>query len=136
MTDQLGNPQISTLCRIRDIYRAIGEFELHFQDTYNLGLNEGMLLCSLNDQQHAANELAALLGLSHSNTSKVIKSVESKHLIRRIVGSDYKRQMYFALTEPGNQKLESIKCAELNLPEILKSVVVEKQLIRTFAGVE
>lgn len=123
MTDQINNSQVSTLCQIRDVYRAIYEFELNFQHAYDLGLNEGMLLCSLSTQKHSSNELASVLGLSNSNTSKVIKSVENKKLIKRIVGKDDKRQMYFTLTDLGRKKLESIKCTEFELPETLKSVI-------------
>ena len=35
------------LCKIRDVYRAIAEFETQFMQQYNLSLNEGMLLCTL-----------------------------------------------------------------------------------------
>ncbi|WP_080904955.1 winged helix DNA-binding protein [Parabacteroides sp. Marseille-P3160] len=123
MADSINNSQVRTLCQIRDVYRAIYDFELNFQQLYDLGLNEGMLLCSLNTQKYSSNELASVLGLSNSNTSKVIKSVEKKGLIRRIVGKEDKRQMYFALTDLGKKKLESIKCAEFDIPETLRSVV-------------
>lgn len=123
MADNTNNYQVRILCQIRDVYRAIYDFELNFQQLYNLGLNEGMLLCSLNTQKYSSNELASVLGLSNSNTSKVIKSVEKKGLIKRIVGKEDKRQMYFALTDLGKKKLESIKCAELVIPETLKPVV-------------
>lgn len=123
MADNKSNSQVSTLCQIRDVYRAIYEFELNFQQSYDLGLNEGMLLCSLSNQKYSSNDLAKVLGLSNSNTSKVIKSVEKKGLIRRIIGKDDKRQMYFTLTDLGHKKLESIKCAEFNVPESLKSVI-------------
>lgn len=123
MADNINNPQVNTLCQIRDVYRAIYEFELNFQQSYDLGLNEGMLLCSLNAQKYSSNELAGVLGLSNSNTSKVIKSVEKKGLIRRIVGKDDKRQMYFTLTDLGKKKLESIKCGEFDIPAMLKTVI-------------
>jgi len=123
MANNIDNSQVSALCQIRDVYRAIYEFELNFQQSYNLSLNEGMLLCSLSVQKYSSNELADILGLSNSNTSKVIKSIEKKGLIKRIVGKDDKRQMYFTLTDLGRKKLESIKCAEFIIPELLKSVV-------------
>ncbi len=123
MADNINNSQVRALCQIRDVYRAINDFELNFQQIYDLGLNEGMLLCSLTTQKYSSNELANVLGLSNSNTSKVIKAVEKKGLIRRIVGKDDKRQMYFSLTELGKKKIESIKCAELDIPETLKPVV-------------
>ncbi|SBV92778.1 conserved hypothetical protein [uncultured Dysgonomonas sp.] len=86
MADNIDNSQVKTQCQVRDVYRAIYDFELNFQQLYDLRLNEGMLLCSLNTQKYSSNELASVLGLTNSNTSKVIKSVEKKGIIRRIVG--------------------------------------------------
>lgn len=119
----MNDSRVSTLCQIRDVYRAISEFESSFQQLHDLGLNEGMLLCSLGGQKYSSSELADALGLSNSNTSKVIKSIEKKGLVKRIVGKDDKRQMYFSLTDLGRKKLESIKCTEFTIPESLKSIV-------------
>ena len=67
------------LCKIRDVYRAIAEFETQFIQQYNLSLNEGMLLCALLDNPRLnAGEIAEALGLSHSYTSILIRSVEEK----------------------------------------------------------
>ena len=66
---------METLCRIRDIYRAIAEFEVKFMQEFDLSLNEGMLLCTLlNTPKRTSSEIAEALGLSASNTSKVIRS--------------------------------------------------------------
>lgn len=117
------NLQVMGLCKIRDLYRSIYEFEIIFQKTHNLGLNEGMLLCSLDENKYSSNELANILGLSNSNTSKVIKSIEKKGFIERIIGEEDKRQMYFVLTREGMKKLKTIKCSELLIPDNLKSVI-------------
>ena len=78
---------METLCKIRDIYRAIAEFEVQFMQLYDLSLNEGMLLCTLlNRPKLTSSEIAEALGLSASNTSKVIRSVEDKKLITRLIG--------------------------------------------------
>jgi DNA-binding MarR family transcriptional regulator len=121
--DEMNNLQVSILCRIRDIYRAISDFELRFQQLHALSLNEGMLLCSLNSHKFSSHELAEALGLSSSNTSKVIKSVEEKGFIERIVGREDKRQMYFILTNAGRNKLEAVKHSEFDIPEMLIPVV-------------
>ena len=74
------------LCKIRDVYRAIAEFETQFMQQYNLSLNEGMLLCTLlNTPRLTSGEIAEALGLTCSNTSKLIRSVEEKKLIARII---------------------------------------------------
>ncbi len=117
------NNQVNNLCKIRDIYRSIYEFENNFQEKYNLCLNEGMMLCSLNEKERTSSELATILGLTTSNTSKVIKLVESKELVMRKIGKEDKRQMYFSLTDLGREKLSAIKCNEMQLPDLLKSII-------------
>lgn len=115
---------METLCRIRDIYRAIIEYESHFEKVYGLCLNEGMLLCSLNKEgELSSGRIADLLGLTQSNTSKVIRSVEEKGLVKRVVGKTDKRQMYFRLTSKGREKLASISCKEIEMPELLQVLI-------------
>ena len=65
---------MDTLCKIRDMYRAIAEFEARFEKVYQLGLNEGMVLCCLSRMEKlSSGEIAEQLNLTNSNTSKVIK---------------------------------------------------------------
>lgn len=112
------------LCRIRDIYRSIAIYELHFESVHNMSLNEGMLLCSLcKEQKLSSGQIAKILNLSNSNTSKVIRSVENKKLVKRILGNTDKRQMYFSLTQLGKEKLEAIQCEKIDIPDLLQSVL-------------
>ncbi|NLZ72633.1 MAG: MarR family transcriptional regulator [Bacteroidales bacterium] len=119
------NVQVRTLCKIRDLYRSISEFETEFQDQYDICLNEGMLLCTLGENKFSSSELAERLGLTNSNASKVIRSLEKKGYIERIIGQQDKRQMYFTLTKEGDDLLNTIKCSKIDLPELLKSIVGE-----------
>lgn len=55
---------METLCKIRDLYRAIAEFETRFEKVHHLCLNEGMLLCCLSKKKRlSSGEIAELLGL-------------------------------------------------------------------------
>lgn len=115
---------METLCRIRDVYRAIAEFETRFIEQYDLSLNEGMLLCTLcNTPKMTSGEIAEALGLSASNTSKVIRSVEDKKLITRLIGKEDKRQMYFVLTSAGKLRITAIKESTPEMPTLLQQVV-------------
>lgn len=115
---------METLCKIRDIYRSIAEFEVQFMQMYDLSLNEGMLLCTLlNRPKLTSSEIAEALGLSASNTSKVIRSVEDKKLITRLIGKEDKRQMHFTLTSEGKSKITDIKNAVFEMPELLQQVI-------------
>ena len=115
---------METLCKIRDVYRAIAEFEVQFTQMYDLSLNERMLLCTLlNTPKLTSSEIAEALGLSASNTSKVIRSVEGKKLITRLIGKEDKRQMRFSLTTEGKNRISDIKNATFELSELLQQVV-------------
>ena len=115
---------METLCKIRDVYRAIAEFEVQFTQMYDLSLNEGMLVCTLhNTPKLTSSEIAEALGLSASNTSKVIRSVEGKKLITRLIGKEDKRQMRFSLTTEGKNRISDIKNATFELSELLQQVV-------------
>lgn len=112
------------LCKIRDLQRAVSQFEVRFEKQYGICLNEGMLLCSLTKRKKlSSGEIAELLGLTASNTSKVIRSVEGKELIARVMGTEDKRQMYFSLTRRGKKLFSRINCEELEMPEMLKTVI-------------
>ena len=112
------------LCKIRDLQRAVAQFEMHFEKLYGIGLNEGMLLCSLSESERlSSGEIGELLGLTPSNTSKVIKSVENKGLVERVMGMEDKRQMYFSLSRDGKVLLKKIKCGEIELPDLLNKLL-------------
>ena len=99
---------METLCRIRDIYRAIAEFEVKFMQEFDLSLNEGMLLCTLlNTPKLTSSEIAEALGLSASNASKIIRSVE----------------MHFALTPEGKNRITVIKNSTPEIPALLQEIV-------------
>lgn len=116
---------MKNFCTLRNIYRSIREFELKFQQKHGLCLNEGMLLCSLQSGKYSSSEIAEMLGLTNSNTSKVIKSVEDKGYIERILGQDDKRQMYFLITESGASKLSEIKCESSEVDSLLSGIMGE-----------
>lgn len=105
------------LCKIRDIQRAVHQFESNFEKRYGICLNEVMALCSLsNSGRLSSGELGETLGLTSSNTSKVIASIERKGLIKRSLGTKDKRQMYFSITDKGTKLLEGVKCTDLEMP--------------------
>ncbi len=117
-------PEMEKLCKIRDVQRSIMAFEQQFEKCYGICLNEGMLLCSLQKSESlSSGELSDLLGLTPSNTSKVIASVEEKDLVMRILGKKDKRQMYFTLTDKGKQVLSKIKSEELRVSGLLQAIL-------------
>ena len=115
------------ICKIRDLFRAITSLENMFQEAFDLNLNEAMLLCLLNEESSmTSTEIAEKLGLTTSNASKVLGSVERKKLVKRSLGKTDRRQMHFKLSEQGQEKLGHIDCGRIELPEIL-APLMEKQ---------
>ena len=99
------------LCRIRDLQRAVNQFEAAFEKRYGICLNEGMALCSLsNAERMCPGRLGELLGLTPSNTSKVLRSAESKGLVLRELCCKDRRQMHYSLTTKGRELLASVDC--------------------------
>ena len=101
------------LCRIRDLQRAVHQFEANLERLYSLS-KAGRLSCG---------ELSDLLGLTPSNMSKVLRSVEEKEFVRRELGTADKRQMYFSLTDRGRQLLASIDCGKIETPNPITALL-------------
>jgi len=120
------------ICRIRDIYRVIMFFEADFQQRYDMCLNEGMALCVLQNGKLSSKELAESLTLARSNTSKIIKSLEDKMLIKRILGKTDKRQMYFTLTSKGKEKLETMNSEEQTIAPVLNDIT---HILQTYRNI-
>ena len=100
------------LCKIRDLQRAVHQFESAFEKRYGICLSKTGRLCP--------GELGELLGLTPSNTSKVLRSVEQKGLVTRELCNEDRRQMYYSLTQQGRELLASVSCREVETPEILR----------------
>lgn len=112
------------LCKIRDIQRAVAAFESMFEKCYGIGLNEGMALCSLRKSETlTSGEIGELLGLTSSNMSKVLRSVEDKGLIERVIGEKDRRQMCFSLTDKGKKLMSEIRCEEVDMSKLLQTLL-------------
>ncbi|MBB4037565.1 DNA-binding MarR family transcriptional regulator [Dysgonomonas hofstadii] len=111
------------ICKLKDIYKALYNFEKEFAEKNGITINEGMLLCCLKDgNPKSANELCDFVGLSNSRVSRVITTVENKGYITRSMGKEDKRQMIFTLTESGRQKINEMQSQEMNFSELAQHV--------------
>ena len=114
------------LCRIRDLQRAVVQFEAAFERRYGISLNEGMTLCTLSKRPRICpGELGELLGLTPSNTSKVVASIERKGYVSRVMGNHDKRHMYFSLTDEGRNLLDEMQRCTPCVPELLQPLMCE-----------
>jgi DNA-binding MarR family transcriptional regulator len=111
------------LCAIRDVCRALGEYEQDFLNVHTISLNEGMVLCSLKEKRLSSGEIAKQINLTCSNTSKLIRNIEDKGLIERVMGEEDRRQMYFSLTQKGFEMMNAIENDNIPLSGPLKKLV-------------
>lgn len=75
---------MESICAIKDIYKALYQFEKTFAEVHDITINEAMLLCCLKDgETKSAGMICEYIGLSNSRVSKVITAVENKDYIRR-----------------------------------------------------
>lgn len=111
------------LCAIRDVCRSIADYENKFQKVFSMCLNEGMILCCLKESRLSSGEIAEQINLTCSNTSKLIRSVEEKGYIKRVLGDKDKRQMYFVLTKEGKKILNDIEERDLEISYPLSRII-------------
>lgn len=116
---------MNTICKMRDIYKVLSTFETAFEQAYGLSLNEAMVLCALDEagREMTSTAIAGRTEMAPSHTSKVIRSVEDKRLIKRALGETDKRQMYFSLTLEGKKKLDELNLDRVEVPELLKPLL-------------
>jgi len=116
---------MKNLCRIRDIQRSIATYEMGFEQKFGICLNEGMALCSLNESKTlTSGQLGDMLGITSSNMSKVLRSIESKGLVQRCVGENDRRQMCFSLTDKGKQLVSGLGCEDARMSDLLSNIIV------------
>lgn len=110
---------MKSICKLKDIYKALYVFEKNFSDKNAITINEAMVLCCLQDgKPKLASELCVFVGLSNSRVSRIIMSVEDKGYITRQMGVDDKRQMIFSLTELGTLKTQSLQDENIDFSDL------------------
>ena len=104
---------------MRELTEALSSLESYLMECYEVTLNEAMVLCSVGKDTISASLIVERTGMRASHTSKVIRSVEDKELLKRTLGDKDKRQMYFTLTDKGWNCLENIRQYGVDVPDFL-----------------
>ena len=120
--------KIPCICNLRDLCKAISELEGSLVEIYGVSLNEAMVMCCIGGDKVAAGEIAQATGIKSSHLSKVLRSIEGKGLITRAFGDKDKRQVYFTLTPEAINRLNSLKCSGLPVPDLLKGFFADASL--------
>jgi len=115
---------MESICRIKNIYKALYSFEKEFVKRFDMTINEAMLLCCMKDgQSHSAYEIAEFIGLSNSRVSKIIMSAETRGWILREIGTEDKRKMIFSLSESGAKVVKTMKKQSVSLDELFSKLM-------------
>ena len=111
---------MNTICKMRDIYKALSVFETAFEEMYAISLNEAMVLCALREagKEITSTAISERTEMAPSHTSKVIRAVEDKGHIRRSSGEED-----LSLTEAGKKRLDELDLDKVEVPEILKPLM-------------
>lgn len=114
--------KITCICVMRELMKALSDFEGHLTDAHGVSLNEAMAMCALGSECVTASVIAERTGLRPSHCSKVIGALEEKGYLVRELGKQDKRQMYLSLTDAGKDCLFRIKKHDFEVPLLLKPV--------------
>ena len=71
---------MKTICAMRDVFKAMGNFETAFEKMYQITLNEAMILCALKE----ASDKVTATNLSKQTTRKVEKGSRGNFFCRKI----------------------------------------------------
>lgn len=108
---------------MRELMKALSDFETQLMESHGVTLNEAMALCAIADECVTASVISERTGLRPSHTSKVIGSLEAKNHVIRKLGKQDKRQMYLSLSVSGKDCLEQIKSHTFDIPPILQPIL-------------
>lgn len=108
---------------MKEIHQAMNSFEEQFIKVHGLCVKEALILCNLEGEKLSATEISNKTGLTNSNASKIIKSIEEKGFIKRALGEIDKRQMYFSLSKSGKEKIELIRNTEIKVPIVFEPIL-------------
>lgn len=110
-------------CQIRDVQKALTTLEESFKAEHGIGINEGAILCKLDNCCLTSSEISKCSDLKASHASKTIKVLEEKKLIERQICDNDKRVMKFVLSKEGKIRLKAMRESNVEIPHSLKSII-------------
>lgn len=111
------------LCRLRAIQLEFQHLEKSFKKETGLSLNEALGLCNIGKGIAEPGKLARELGISPSRLSRILGSLESRHLLSRGIASDDRRGIALDLTDQGQALVEKLHCTEITVSGHLTGIL-------------
>lgn len=93
---------------IKESWRQLQKFDHLLKSSHNLSLDEVILLCCISENCKCQGDIARETGLTPTQASRVLSSLEKKALIERALDKDDKRKMIFTINPQGSDKLEQV----------------------------
>jgi DNA-binding MarR family transcriptional regulator len=106
---------MENLCKIKEVFKKIYQFEHKLNKELNVTINEAMVLCSIYKTIKCSGDISSDTGISTSVTSRVLLSLEQKGYVTRSFGGNDKRKMMFELTNKGVEKKLEVSKIDFNL---------------------
>jgi DNA-binding MarR family transcriptional regulator len=106
---------MENLCKIKEVFKKIHQFEQKLNNDLNVTINEAMVLCSLYETIKCSGDIAADTGISTSRTSRVLLALEQKGYVTRSFNGTDKRKMMFELSAGGLEKKQEISCIDFTI---------------------
>lgn len=114
---------MESICKLKDIYKALHEFEASFLKQYGITVNEGIIICMLGNGPLKAGDICADCSLSTSRLSKVFGSLEQKGYIQRTIDPSDRRVVMVELTPLGVEKRSAMSEEQVCIPEALSKLL-------------
>lgn len=120
---------MDSISLIKEICQSIDRFEEELQLQFHVNINEAITICLLATGQYSSGDVSKLTNMRASHTSKILRSLEEKGFVNRIMGEKDKRLMYFSLTEKGEHAGKVLRNNDITLPPLIRKLeeVIEKQ---------
>ncbi|TCN70064.1 MarR family winged helix-turn-helix transcriptional regulator [Acetobacteroides hydrogenigenes] len=114
---------MNSICKLKDIYKALHEFEASFLKQYGITVNEGIILCMLGDGPLKVGDICADCSLSNSRLSKVLGSLEKKGYVQRTIDPNDRRVVMVELTPIGIEKRSTMSEEQVCIPDALSKLL-------------
>lgn len=94
--------------RMKDLLRKLQSLETKMSKDEDVDLEEAVLLCCLSERCKCQGNIASEIGLTSTQTSRLLSKLETKGLLKREIDSSDKRKMIFSLNDEGERKLDAV----------------------------
>jgi len=114
--------KIPCICVMRELSVALSSLENSLLEHHGVSFNEAMVMCAVGSESVLPTFVSEQTGISPSNTSKLLNSLEKKGLISRSLGKPDRRSVMVSLTAAGADRLQQIKYFKFEIPPVLKNL--------------